>query len=356
MAFIELDDIAKSFGSKPALDGVSLAIERGETLAVFGPSGVGKTVLLRLLAGIMEPDRGDIRIGGASLLGVPPERREVAMAFQNFALYPHLTAFENIASPLRARQLDETQMKRRVGEIASLLRIDHVLDHLPRALSNGQKQRTALARSLVRAPAVLLLDDPLRNVDAKLRYEMRLELPRLFKRFGSTALYVTQDYREAMALGDRIAILLDHRLRQLGTPAEIYNHPADQRVARLFGDPPINLLPARVEASGGGATVRLFGQTLALRHRPVPAASGWDCLVGIRPEDVELSSEPIDGTAPFRLRATTPFSVRTALLLAGADGGELIASTTNPPAAETLWARFDLGRAVLFDAATGTAL
>jgi multiple sugar transport system ATP-binding protein len=283
------------------------------------------------------------------------------MAFQNFALYPHLDAFENIASPLRARRIEEAQIKQRVGEVASLLRIDHVLDHLPRALSNGQKQRTALARSLVRAPAVLLLDDPLRNVDAKLRYEMRLELPRLFKRFGSTALFVTQDYKEAMALGDRIAVLLDHKLRQVGTPAEIYHSPADRRVARLFGDPPINLLPARPEPSTGpGPVVRLFGQSVTLpvhlATRLSDAANGKDCIIGIRPEDVVLSSEAGDGTIPFALQTTTPFSVRTALLLRAADNGELIASTTTPPAGDRLWARLNLDRAVLFDAATGAAL
>jgi multiple sugar transport system ATP-binding protein len=357
MAHIELDTLVKSFGRKPALDGVSLAIERGETLAVFGPSGVGKTVLLRLLAGILEPDSGDIRVGGESLLGVPPERREIAMAFQNFALYPHLDAFENIASPLRARRIGEAEIKHRVGEVAALLRISHVLDHLPRALSNGQKQRTALARSLVRRPAVLLLDDPLRNVDAKLRYEMRLELPRLFKRFGTTALFVTQDYKEAMALGDRIAVLLDHKLRQVGTPAEIYHSPADRRVARLFGDPPINLLPAKPEPSTAqGPIIRLFGQTLTLPIRLADAADGKDCVLGIRPEDVALSSEAGEGAIPFALQTTTPFSVRTALLLRAADSGELIASTAAPPTGDRLWARLDLDRAVLFDAATGAAL
>jgi len=226
MGYLTLDGVKKSFRKEEVLNGVSLGVERGETVVVFGTSGAGKTVLLRLIAGMYEPDEGDIRIGDESVVGVGPEARDIGMAFQNFALYPHLPAFENIASPLRARRRPEDEIRSRVHTIAGLLRIDHVLHHLPRALSNGQKQRTALARSLVSGPSVLLLDDPLRNVDAKLRYEMRLELPRVLREFEATAIYVTQDYKEAMALGDRIAVLIDGRFAQVAPPAAIYREPA----------------------------------------------------------------------------------------------------------------------------------
>ena len=174
MAYLEVKSASKSFGKKKVLESLSLEVERGECVVVFGPSGCGKTTLLRLIAGVLEPDQGEVWIDGKSVMSVAPDARGVAMAFQNFALYPHMDAFENIASPLRARKLPEEQVKQRVHEIAGLLRIDHVLDHLPRQLSNGQKQRTSLARSLVHGPSVLMLDDPLRNVDAKIRYEMRL--------------------------------------------------------------------------------------------------------------------------------------------------------------------------------------
>ena len=241
----------------------------GECLVVFGPSGCGKTTLLRLIAGILEPDAGDVVIAGESVSDRGPQSRGVAMAFQNFALYPHMSAYENIASPLRARGVDEKTIDAKVHEVAKLIRIDHVLDHLPRQLSNGQKQRTSLARSLVHAPSVLLLDDPLRNVDAKVRYEMRLELPRVFRRFGSTVIYVTQDYKEAMALGDRVGVLLDGRFRQLDVPARVYREPVDTRVANLFGDPPINLVPTRCRRS---ATARCAPTSRATTSRcPRPA-------------------------------------------------------------------------------------
>ena len=202
MARLELHTVSKAFGTVLAADRLSLAVEPGEIVAVFGPSGSGKTVLLRMIAGMFEPDEGDILVGGRSVVGAPPERRGIGMAFQNFALFPHMTARQNIASGLRGRAAD---VAARVQAISRLLKIEHVLDHTPRELSNGQKQRTALARALIGSPDVLLLDDPLRNVDAKLRYEMRLELPNLLRRGSASVLYVTQDYREAMAIADRIA-------------------------------------------------------------------------------------------------------------------------------------------------------
>ena len=238
MARLEINAVSKAFGVARPADGLSLAVEPGEIVAVFGPSGSGKTVLLRMIAGMFEPDDGDILIGGRSVVGAPPERRGIGMAFQNFALFPHMTARDNIASGLRA---GGNEVAGRVAAISKLLKIEHVLGHTPRELSNGQKQRTALARALIGNPDVLLLADPLRNVDAKLRYEMRLELPNLLRRGTAAVLYVTQDYREAMAIADRIAVLIDGRLAQVATPADIYAQPGSVAIARLFGDPTINL-------------------------------------------------------------------------------------------------------------------
>src|SRR5262245_36982540 len=214
MSQIALDNLAKSFRTGPVFQDLSLAAEKGEIVVVFGPSGTGKTVLLRLIAGVEGPDAGTIRLEGRDVTEAPPETRGVGMAFQNFALFPHMTAFDNIASALTAHHAAAQTIRSKVDAVAKLLKISHVMQHQPRELSNGQKQRTALARALVADPKILLLDDPLRNVDAKLRYEMRLELPSLLRRGAAAVLYVTQDYREAMAIADRIAVLVDLRLAQ----------------------------------------------------------------------------------------------------------------------------------------------
>lgn len=358
MPFLEIDGLSKSFGRDRVIEDLSLQMDRGEFLVVFGPSGSGKTVLLRLLAGVMQPDHGDIRIGGKSILDLGPESRDIGMAFQNFALYPHMPAFENIASPLRARRLGESEIKRRVRSIASLLRIEHVLDHLPRALSNGQKQRTALARSLVRGPSVLLLDDPLRNVDAKIRYEMRLELPRVLRGFQSTVLYVTQDYKEAMALGDRVGVLFDGRFQQLDTPSGIYGRPVNTRIARLFGDPPINLIPIRPRRRGGAVVISIAGTDL-----PLPASrtalADRDCLVGIRPEDIGVEFKDDRDALPVKLDTMTPLNVRKVMLLKAGDDTEILSSCPEDEGPETVrghrdaWARIDLDKALYFDRATG---
>lgn len=362
MAYLEVKDASKAFGKKKVLQGLSLQVERGECVVVFGPSGCGKTVLLRLIAGVLEPDQGEVWIDGKPVNDVGPESRGVAMAFQNFALYPHMDAFENIASPLRARQRPEAEIRQRVRELAGVLRIDHVLDHLPKQLSNGQKQRTSLARSLVHGPSVLMLDDPLRNVDAKIRYEMRLELPRVFRRFGSTVLYVTQDYKEALALGNRIGVLLDGRFEQVGTPQAIYRDPKDQKVASLFGDPPINLFPvAPQRGDGGEVTATVGGHRVALG----PAGArleGRSCVLGVRPEDVTLTFEQVPNGIPVDLAAVTPFNVRTVTLLKAADATEILASRREDHALAASrahrrgWATIDLDRALFFDSQTGARL
>ncbi len=363
MSYLVIENVAKAFGKQAVLSDVSLSVERGETVAVFGPSGAGKTVLLRLLSGVFAPDAGDVRIGNRSVVDLGPEERGIGMAFQNFALYPHLPAYENIASPLRARGAPEAEVKERVGRVAELLRIDHVLHHLPRQLSNGQKQRTALGRALVREPEVLLLDDPLRNVDAKLRYEMRLELPRLLKRFESTVLYVTQDYKEAMALGDRVGVLLDGRFRQVDRPAAVYNDPGHVEVARLFGDPTINLYPCRPTRGPRGLSVELFGATADLPADP-RAAEALDrpCLIGIRPEDVRVEVEEAPGAVPVELDAVSPLNVRTVLFMRARDKSEIFATCSDREGARfgrghrDVFARVDFARALFFDQASGERL
>ncbi|MBX6321983.1 MAG: ABC transporter ATP-binding protein [Rhodospirillaceae bacterium] len=361
MADLVIQGLAKSFARTVVLERIDLAVTAGETVVVFGPSGAGKTVLLRLVSGVLEPDAGDIRIDGRSVVGLGPERRDVGMAFQNFALYPHLSAFENIASPLHAQGLDAASVRGRVEAIARLLKIDHVLHHLPRELSNGQKQRTSLARSLVGRPGVLLLDDPLRNVDAKLRYEMRLELPRLLRDAGSAVLYVTQDYKEAMAIGDRIAVLRGGRIEQLAPPAAVYREPETVEVARLFGDPTINLYPCRPRHGDDGTSVSLFGGSLALPPGLAHAA-GRDCLLGLRPEHVAVSVEERPAALPFELEAVTPLNVRGVLYLRAGGGEELLATVPEAEAARfgrgrrRVWVEVEPRHLTLFDRDTGARL
>ena len=323
MATIELSGVSKRFQTSTALDGVSLRVSSGETVAIIGASGAGKTVLLRLIAGVEDPSEGTIAIDGADMTDVAPERRGIGMAFQNFALFPHMTAFDNIASPLAARGVSAAEMRRGVESVARMLKIDRVLDHFPRALSNGQKQRTALARALAASPAILLLDDPLRNVDAKLRFEMRLEFERLLAEQGATTLYVTQDYREAMALGDRIAVMEQGRFIQVGTPEEIYFEPASIEVARQFGDPTINLVPASPASDASGPFASVGGARFDLVREAGDAANGHECVLGMRPEALEFSE---DAQGAFVVEAVTPFNEKIVTLVAGADGTELLVS------------------------------
>jgi multiple sugar transport system ATP-binding protein len=357
MALLNVAALAKSFRRNAVLDDISLQVNAGEIIVVFGPSGTGKTVLLRLIAGLEEPSSGSIAIEGRDMEGVPPEDRGIGMAFQNFALFPHMTAFENIASPLRASGANGA-VAVGVEKVARLLKIDHVLGHAPRELSNGQKQRTSLARALAASPKLLLLDDPLRNVDAKLRFEMRLELPRLLRQSGSAVLYVTQDYKEAMALGDRIAVLQGGAFEQIASPEDIYNTPRSLAVARLFGDPAINIAESRIEASGNTASVALAGARIPL-DAGYRAYAGGGVSVGIRPEAVVLAkAQGTPGALTAIVEAVTPLNERTVLLLKARNGWEFLASlpswgTPIPEAGAQVEASFRPECLHLFDQETG---
>ena len=359
MGKLELHAISKKFKTGKVLDRISLAVEDGEIVVVFGPSGSGKTLLLRLVAGVEQPDEGRILLGGRDVTDSPPEARGVGMAFQNFALFPHMSAFDNVASALTARKAPRDVIRAKVEKVAALLKIGHVLQHAPRELSNGQKQRTALARALVAEPQILLLDDPLRNVDAKLRYEMRLELPSLLKASGSTVLYVTQDYKEAMALGDRIAVLSDRDFTQIAQPAEIYGSPATMSVARLFGDPTINLIPVAPLASPAGTTIGVGGALLSLPPGFAHLA-GKSCVLGLRAEAIAVEDNNSPESFPVEVVAVTPLNEKTLLLLRADDGREILASEAGTDEAPRrhgpAFARFDPGAALLFDNASGRRL
>jgi len=355
MASLELKNVVKRYKSQTVLDDLSLTVADGETLVLFGPSGAGKTVLLRLVAGVIDPDEGKILIGGEDMTDVDAEFRGVGMAFQNFALFPHMTAFDNIASPLEARHSSKGAIKAGVESVAKLLKIDHVLSHKPRALSNGQKQRTALARALVGSPPLLLLDDPLRNVDAKLRFEMRLELPRLLHDRGATVIYVTQDYKEAMALGNRIAVMSQGVIRQLGTPEQIYREPANIEIARLFGDPTINLLDVKPARDAKGIYIGLSNVQVHLAGA-FEAAVGRDCVIGLRPEALSFVNEATPGAFPVTVEAETPLNEKIVTLVRTVRGREILVSRPAgaPGQAEgKAYIAVDSKSALLFDHASG---
>ncbi len=242
MATVETRNIKKYFGDVKAVDGVDLSTKEGEFLVLLGPSGCGKTTLLRMIAGLEKQTEGDVLIGGQVVNELPPRARKIAMVFQSYALYPHLTVFKNIAFPLKAQGVSRDIIPQKVEWAASMFGIERLLHRKPRELSGGERQRVALARALVREPTVFLLDEPLSNLDAKLRTSARDELQQFQKRIGITAIYVTHDQIEAMGLGDRIAVMNLGKVRQLGTPQEVYKEPADTFVAGFLGSPPMNLV------------------------------------------------------------------------------------------------------------------
>lgn len=351
MSGIEIRSLTKVYKSEKVLDNLSLEVRKGETLALFGPSGAGKTVLLRCIAGAVDPEEGRVFLNDVDVTDLPPEERNLGMAFQNFALFPHMSAEENIASPLKARKLTRDQVVSGVGKVAELLKIGHVLGHAPKELSNGQKQRTALARALVAEPEVLLLDDPLRNVDAKLRFEMRLELPRLLAGRGTTVIYVTQDYKEAMALGHTIAVLNGGRISQIGTPEDIYLRPANTAISKLFGDPVINLLDVKPERDETGVFVRLSDQKVRL-EAGYELFVGQEAIIGLRPEMLRFA----DAGIPVDIEAETPFNEKIVTLTQTKRGREIFVSRpAGTPARSSGRAHLavDGTGAVLFDRATG---
>ncbi|MCA3561180.1 MAG: ABC transporter ATP-binding protein [Aestuariivirga sp.] len=355
MSQLAITSLAKSYGALKVFDGLNLEADAGEIVVIFGGSGAGKTILLRLIAGVEEPTAGSIEIGGHDVADIAPEHRGVGMAFQNFALFPHMNASDNIATPLRAAGADESKVAVGVAKVAKLLKIDHVLNHSPRELSNGQKQRTALARALAASPKILLLDDPLRNVDAKLRFEMRLELPRLLRQSGATVLYVTQDYKEAMALADRIAVLANGQFVQTATPEDIYMRPATLGVARLFGDPSINTADTVIETEGG--THVMLGGTRVPLADGYRGFAGREVIFGVRPESVEIGSTGVEA----EVIAVTPLNERTVLLLQNPNGWEFLASLPStasniPEAGAKVKASFAAAGTHIFDRQTGERL
>jgi multiple sugar transport system ATP-binding protein len=293
MATLRLDGVRKEFGKVVALDGLDLDIADGEFFVLLGPSGAGKTTTLKCVAGLEQPTAGRVAIGGRDVSDVEPSARRVAMAFENYALYPQETVYDNIAFPLRSKRYYRPPAEARslIGQTAATLGIDHLLDRLPRELSGGQRQRVALARVLVRPADVLLLDEPLSHLDAKLRAAMRAELKSLGELQHTTSLYVTHDYLEALALGDRIAVLRQGKLVQVGPPAELWRHPADIFVAEAFGQPRINLVAGATVADRGGVAFRSDDGEMTVPLGPAAAPPGRQVVLGLRPRDLVVGEQ-----------------------------------------------------------------
>jgi multiple sugar transport system ATP-binding protein len=292
---------------RPALDGVTLSVARGEIVVVVGPSGCGKSTTLRLVAGLDEPDEGTVAIAGRSMKGVAPQDRDVAMVFQGYALYPQMTVRQILEFPLRMRKATASARSHAVDEAAAMLRIERLLDRRPGELSGGERQRVAMGRAIVRKPRVFLFDEPLSNLDASLRGELRLEIGRLVRRLGVTALYVTHDHVEAMTLADRIAVMKAGRIVQVGTPREVYERPATSFVGAFVGSPPMNLLAARAE--GDALVAGPF--RLPLPRGPLPAR----LELGVRPEHVRFPGQHEGGGAPAEIVAVEPLGAETHLLV-----------------------------------------
>ncbi len=356
MAEVALRSGTKRYGAVPVIHGIDLDIRHGEFAVFVGPSGCGKSTLLRMIAGLEPISGGDVSIAGQRVNDLPPRHRDIAMVFQDYALYPHKTLYDNMAFGLRLRKTPEAEIQRRVMNAAQLLRIDHMLDRRPAALSGGQRQRVAIGRAIVREPQVFLFDEPLSNLDAQLRNEMRSEIKRLHQRLGATIIYVTHDQTEAMTLADRIAVLSAGRLMQYDTPDAIYNRPAALFVAGFTGAPPMNLCDCTLtdgDADLGGLRVPLPA-TLARR------ANGHATLkFGVRPENVRLAAEgPDDIAVPAEVVLLEPLGAET-LVTFKLGAAEVVArcpAAFRDPPGTRLTVHFSPAQLHLFDRQTGAAL
>ena len=290
MAQLTLDNVSKRFGAVPAVDGVDLEIEHGEFVVLVGPSGCGKSTMLRMISGLESVTAGRILIGGRDVTNVAPSRRGVAMVFQSYALFPHMTAAENIGFGLRLARIAKDEIARRVSDVAATLQIEGLLERYPRELSGGQRQRVAIGRSIIRDPQIFLFDEPLSNLDAALRVRMRLEIARLRDRLDATMVYVTHDQTEAMTLADRIVVFNRGRIEQIGAPVDLYHGPANLFVAGFIGAPAMNFIPAVVESRDGRGTLVRFGSVSLPLGAGRKAAPG-PVTFGVRPEHLTVAHE-----------------------------------------------------------------
>ncbi|MSO77827.1 MAG: sn-glycerol-3-phosphate ABC transporter ATP-binding protein UgpC [Alphaproteobacteria bacterium] len=361
MAQVTLQKIVKTFDRTEAVRGIDLDIADREFVVLVGPSGCGKTTTLRMIAGLEEITAGEIRIGGRLVNDVPPKDRDIAMVFQNYALYPHMSVFDNMSFGLKLRKVAKEEIKERVEAAAGILSIMELLDRRPRQLSGGQRQRVAMGRAIVRHPQVFLFDEPLSNLDAKLRVQMRTEIKKVHQRVQTTTVYVTHDQIEAMTLADRVVVMNGGRIEQVGTPNELYNHPNTRFVAGFIGSPAMNFIPCRVDAHGSGLKVKVAD----LPDLPVPAERaeryrpqvGRELLLGLRPEHIKESRGPLGpgiSEIQARIEVVEPMGMETMVYfpVGGIDVCGRVAPEAGGRAGSAMPLAVDMNQMHLIDPAT----
>ena len=358
MADVKFQTIRKTFGKVTAVDDVDLEVADGDFVVLLGPSGCGKTTLLRCLAGLEKVDAGRVLIGGRDATDLPPRRRRIAMVFQSYAVFPHLKLFDNIAFGLRMQKESKAKIRERVDSAAKLLHIEELLDRYPSQISGGQRQRVAVARAIATKADVLLMDEPLSNLDALLRMEMRAELKALLQKLGSTTIYVTHDQVEALSMGDRIAVMNAGRIVQLDSPLAVYDNPADTFVGGFVGTPPMNFLAAQISADGGVPIVNMSGGSFPLAHDAAGGLVGRKLILGIRAEAIVVEPDAGDGLVKATVIVVEPLGSHNLLTV---KTGEDILKVSTPPHLfpepdSSVWLRLEAHRIRWMDPDSGTAI
>ncbi len=357
MAEIRLEDIFKLFGKVAAVNKVSLTIHDGEFMVLLGPSGCGKTTLLRCLAGLELPDGGNVFIGNQDVTEFSPRKRNIAMVFQNYAVFPHMSVFDNIGFGLKMKKLNKSEIQENVMRSAKLLEVDKYLERYPAQLSGGQRQRVAVARAIAMNPAVLLMDEPLSNLDALLRMQMRAELKRLLQDIGATTVYVTHDQVEALGMGDRIAVMKSGEIAQVDVPMKVYTDPANTFVGGFIGSPPMNFLNGKIERENGAMVVDIEGQRL-----PAPAnlASmvGQKVMVGLRAENIQATDSSAPPGIPTKVLVVEPLGSHLLLTTQLGNQSLKVVTPADFPTGpnQSLWIRPDLNKLRWLDAESGALL
>jgi multiple sugar transport system ATP-binding protein len=361
MAEVRFEAVRKTFGKTVAVDDVDLVVDDGEFVVLLGPSGCGKTTLLRCLAGLEKVDGGRVWIGGRDATLLPPRERRIAMVFQNYAVFPHLRVRDNIAFGLRMQKEPKKAVDERVRSASELLHIEDLLDRYPAQLSGGQRQRVAVARAIATKADVLLMDEPLSNLDALLRMEMRAELKRLIQDLGLTTIYVTHDQVEALSMGDRIAVMNAGRIVQVDSPLEVYDNPADMFVGSFVGTPPMNFLDAEIVTNGdgfGATEVRVSGGTFPYVDADGDALAGRSVVLGIRAENIEVSKEPGAGMVRASVVVLEPLGSHNLLTVRSGEDTLKVTARADlfPPPDSDVWLRIEPERVRWMDRESGAAL
>ncbi len=361
MADIKIEHVTKRFGDFVAVNDVSLSIEDREFVVLLGPSGCGKTTLLRAVAGLGMADEGRISIGGRDVTYLPPRERNISMVFQSYAIFPHMMVYDNIAFGLKMHRLDKTEIDRRVREAAELLHIEGMLDRFPGAMSGGQRQRVAVARAIATKSEVLLMDEPLSNLDALLRLEMRAELKRLLQEIEATTIYVTHDQIEALSMGDRIAVMRQGTIEQFDEPSVVYDRPANEFIGGFIGNPPMNFMKGLVQRVDGRVDIRIGDFSLKPSEEMLPVLRSYDGRpigIGIRAENMETLSEPAEDALKVEVLVVEPLGSQN--LLTVQIGEDIVKVSTHPtfkvePGME-VWLRFPADKIRWVDRDSGRVL